>query len=61
MPRNKRYYEGKYIIIQTFMCTFIVGHSIIYAVSSRTSGHDGQFLNEMLQCQKQLTLLGMHV
>ena len=25
------------------------------------SGHDDQFLNKMLQCQKQLTLPGVHI
>ena len=45
------------IIIQTFRYTFIVGHSISGTVSARTWSYD-QFLNEVLQCQKQLTLPG---
>ena len=44
------------IIMQTFMYTFIVVHSISCTISARISEHDGQFLNEVLQCQKQLTL-----
>ena len=54
------------IIIQTFMytCTFVVGYSIakLYStVSARASGHDDQFLNDVLQCRKQLTLPGIHI
>ena len=49
------------ITIQTFMYIFIVGHSISCTVSARMSGHDDQFLNEVLQCQKQLTLPGIHI
>ena len=41
------------------MYTFIVGHSISCTVSARMSGYDDQFLNEVLQCQKQLTLPGI--
>ena len=39
-----------------FMYTFIVGRSISCTVSTRTYDYDDQFLNEVLQCQKQLTL-----
>ena len=49
------------IIIQMFMNIFIVGHSVSCTVPARTSGHDDHFLNEVLQCQKQLTLPGIHV
>ena len=40
--------------------TFIVEHSIGSTVSVRMSGHDDQFFNEVLQCQKQLTFPGTH-
>ena len=43
------------------MYTFIVGHSMSCTVSARISNHDDQFLNEVLQCQKQLALFGIHV
>ena len=54
------------IIIQTFMytCTFVVGYSITklyFICQNRTSDHDDQFLNDVLQCQKQLTLPGIHI
>ena len=53
------------IIIQTIMytCTFVVGYSIAISctVSARTSDHDDQFLNDVLQCRKQLTLPGIHI
>ena len=53
--------QSKYMIMQIFMYTFIVGHSVSCTVFARISGHDDQFLNEVLQCQKQLTLPGIHV
>ena len=55
------------IIIQTFMyaCTFVVGYSIakLYCIcqNARTSDHDDQFLNDVLQCQRQLTLPSIHI
>ena len=52
------------ITIQTFMytCTFVVGYSkLSCTVSARMSDHDDQFLNDVLQCRKQLTLPGIHI
>ena len=49
------------IIVQIFMYTFVVGHSISYTVSTRTSGYDDLFLNKVLQFQKQLTFPGIHI
>ena len=50
---------GMLIKIQIFMYTFIFRHSISCIVSAKTSGYDDQFLNEVLQCQKQLNLPGV--
>ena len=46
-------------IIQTFMCTSIVGHSISCTVATYLPDDD-QFLNEVVPCQKQLILSNTH-
>ena len=46
--------DERYTKINTSIYVYI--HSISYTVSTRMSGHNDQFLNEVLQCQKQLTI-----
>ena len=61
---NTQYYNRSDVDNNTniYVYAFIVRHSIanLYTVSARMSGHDDQFLNEVLQCQKQLTLPGTY-
>ena len=59
---NTYYYDSSDVDnknIQVY--TFIVGHSVSCTVYATTSGHDDQFLNEVLQCQKQSTLPGVAI
>ena len=39
--------------------SYVVGDSISCIESARITCHNDQFLNEVMQCQKQLTLPGI--